>query len=249
MGDYMGDFEFKGNLRTSFALWKHAVSLFAEGGMTNSHPDYFFEHYNSNHFQWNNSFSNELRTTLRGTIQIPDLGIEAQLSVDNLTNRIYFNTDAVPDQFKGNIQLLTLKIKDHLQAGIFNFDNNLVWQISSNNEVLPLPDFALYSDLYLKFMLSKVLTSHIGIDCRYNTSYYGPSYMPATGIFYNQKDVKIGDYPFVNLYGNFHLKRMRFFVMYSHASRLFAQPNYFSAPHYPINPAIVKAGISWNFYD
>ena len=25
--------------------------------------------------------------------------------------------------------------------------------------------------------------------------------------------------------------------------------NYFLAPHYPINPSILKFGLSWNFFD
>ena len=37
--------------------------------------------------------------------------------------------------------------------------------------------------------------------------------------------------------------------MYVHGSRWFAEPNYFNVLHYPLNPASVKAGISWNFYD
>jgi len=140
-------------------------------------------------------------------------------------------------------------LKQHLGAGILNWDNDVVYQLSSNQNVLPLPDLSVLSDLYLKFTLSKVLHSHLGIDCRYNTAYYAQAYMPATGLFYNQKELKIGNYPFMNAYANFHLKRMRFFIMYSHLSRFFVQPNYFSAPHYPLNPAIVKVGLSWNFYD
>jgi len=248
-GEYIGDFMLNGNLESSFKLWNHKVALKAEGSITNNHPDYFLENYLSNHFRWTNDFSNEFQTSLRGRLIIPDLDIEAQACIDNLTNRIYFNTLAMPAQYLGNIQVMTLKIKDRLHAGIFNFDNSLVWQFSSNKDVLPLPDLSLYSDLYLKFKLSKVLSTHIGVDCRYNTSYFAPSYMPALGQFYNQNTVEVGNYPFMNAYGNFHLKRMRFFVMYSHVSRFFAQPNYFSAPHYPINPAIIKAGISWNFYD
>ena len=28
-----------------------------------------------------------------------------------------------------------------------------------------------------------------------------------------------------------------------------SKPNYFLAPHYPINPRVLKFGLSWNFYD
>ena len=249
LGDKMGDFELSGDLKTTFRLWDHPVSLSADGSIKNQHPDYFLDNYVSNHFIWGNHFRNEYKTLVRGNLTIPALGFEAHAGVENLSNLIYFNTAALPDQYSGNVQVLSLNLKQHLGAGILNWDNDVVYQLSSNQNVLPLPDLSVLSDLYLKFTLSKVLHSHLGIDCRYNTAYYAQAYMPATGLFYNQKELKIGNYPFMNAYANFHLKRMRFFIMYSHLSRFFVQPNYFSAPHYPLNPAIVKVGLSWNFYD
>ena len=249
LGEKLGDFELSGDLKTTFKLWDHPVSLSADGSIKNQHPDYFLDNYVSNHFIWGNHFRNEYKTLVRGNLTIPALGFEAYAGVENLSNLIYFNTAAVPDQYTGNIQVVSLSLKQHLGAGILNWDNDVVYQLSSNQNVLPLPILSVLTDLYLKFTLSKVLLTHLGVDCRYNTAYYAQAYMPAIGQFYNQKELKIGNYPFMNAYANFHLKRMRFFIMYSHLSRFFADPQYFSAPHYPLNPAIVKVGLSWNFYD
>ncbi len=249
LGEDLGCFDLSGDLKTTFKLWNHPVSLSANGSIKNQHPDYFLENYVSNHFIWGNHFSNEYKTLIRGNLTIPALGFEAHAGVENISNLIFFNTAAVPEQYNGNIQVLSLNLKQHLGAGILNWDNDVVYQLSSNQNVLPLPVVSLLSDLYLKFTLSKVLQTHLGVDCRYNTAYYAQAYMPAIGQFYNQKELKIGNYPFMNAYANFHLKRMRFFIMYSHLSRFFANPQYFSAPHYPLNPAMVKVGLSWNFYD
>ena len=249
LGEDVGNFELSGKLNTNFLLWKHPVTLAAGGYIKNLSPDYFLEHYYSNHFSWDNTFRNEYKTQINGLIEIPDLGFTFKAVVENLTNLVYFNNKAVPAQYMSDVQVLTANWLQHLGAGPLNWDNNVIYQVSSNQAVLPLPDLAVYSNLYLKGVYSKVLVSQIGVDCRYHTSYYAPAYMPATGQFYSQDEVKIGNYPFMNAYANFHLKRMRFFVMYSHLSRLFATPAYFSAPHYPMNPAIIKVGLSWNFYD
>ncbi len=249
IGEKLGDFELSGDLKTTFNLWNHPVSLSADGSIRNEHPDYFLENYVSNHYHWGNHFRNEYKTLVRGNLYIPALGFEAHAGVENLSNLIFFGTSAVPDQYTGNLQVLSINLKQHLGAGILNWDNDVVYQLSSNQQVLPLPDLSALSDLYLKFTLSKVLHSHLGVDCRYNTAYYAQAYNPALGQFYNQRELKIGNYPYMNAYANFHLKRMRFFIMYSHLSRFFATPQYFSAPHYPLNPAIVKVGLSWNFYD
>jgi hypothetical protein len=249
VGENLGDFEVSGDLNTTFDLWGHPVSLSADGYIKNQHPDYFIENYCSNHFSWYNSFKNEYKTMIRGMLDIPALGFNAIAGVENLSNLIYFNSSAVPEQAISNVQVLTLNVKQHLRAGILNWDNNVVYQFSSDQNILPLPKLTVYSNAYFKFTLSKVLLTYLGVDCRYNTSYYAQAYMPATGLFYNQKELEIGNYPYTNAYANFHLKRMRFFLMYSHLSRLFADPQYFSAPHYPLNPAILKVGLSWNFYD
>jgi len=249
VGEDLGDFELKGNLKTAFRILNHPVTLSADGYIKMLHPDYFLEKYYSNHFIWDNSFLNEKKTRIRGVLDIPALGFNFNAGIENLNNYIYFNDKALPDQYTGNIQVLSFNWKQHLGAGVFNWDNDAVYQISSNQNVLPLPDLSVYSNLYTKFMISKVMTTQIGVDCRYHTAYYAPAYMPATGQFYTQQDVKVGNYPLMNVYGNFHLKRMRFFVMYSHLSKMFASPNYFSAPHYPMNPSAIKFGLSWNFYD
>lgn len=249
VGEDLGDFELSGNLNTTFKLLDRPVILSANGYIKNLHPDYYLEHYYSNNFIWENNFLNEYKTRIRGSLSIPALGFSANAGVENLKNYLYFNNLATPAQFGGNIQVLSFNLKQHLGAGIINWDNDVVYQLSSNQTILPLPDLTIYSNLYLKFLISKVMLTQLGVDCRYHSDYYAPAYMPATGQFYTQQQVKIGNYPLMNLYGNFHLKRMRFFVMYSHLSRLFASPNYFSAPHYPMNPTVLKVGLSWNFHD
>ena len=54
----------------------------------------------------------------------------------------------------------------------------------------------------------------------------------------------------MNVYANFHLKQVRFYVMYYHVTQnMFGFTNSFLAPHYPINPRMFKLGLSWNFWD
>lgn len=249
LGEDIGDYEISGSLQTNLLLWQHPVQLQAGGYMKFLKPDYFMETYYSNHFSWNNPLKNEYKTRIYGTLDIPELGFRFNATVENLYHLVYFNTAGVPTQHNGNIQVVSANWKQHLNWGIFNWDNDVVYQVSSQSKILPLPNLTVYSNLYVKGTLSKVLLSHLGIDCRYHTAYYAPAYMPATGQFHTQATVKVGNYPYMNAYVNFHLKRMRFFVTYSHLSRLFANPNYFSAPYYPMNPAIIKVGLSWNFYD
>ena len=59
----------------------------------------------------------------------------------------------------------------------------------------------------------------------------------------------IGDYPIAWVYANFLLKETRFYVKYQHINEGSGNSNYFLAPHYPLNPAVLWLGLSWNFYN
>jgi hypothetical protein len=102
--------------------------------------------------------------------------------------------------------------------------------------------------MYVTFKYAKVLSIQLGADVHYHTAYYSPYYEPATQQFHTQDKIKIGNYPLVNAYANFHLKQARFFVSAYNLSSLFVNhPAYFSMPHYPLNPMVIKIGISVMF--
>jgi hypothetical protein len=249
IGYKAGDFRVEGNAGGFFKLWKDSVSLVANGFVRNDNPSYFFQHYNSNHFRWDNNFANIYRTHVGGTFSIPTRLFSLNVSIENITNYLYFNSNALPVQFSGNIQVLSANLKQDFHFGKFGLDNNVVYQLSSQPGLLPLPDLALYHNLYYDDLWFKVLSMQIGVNVRYHTAYYAPAYMPATGQFYNQSKVLIGNYPVVNAYLNFHLKRTRFFLEYYHFNNMFMKGAYYSMPNYPIDPVIMKMGVSWNFYD
>ena len=249
LGYKAGNFRLEGNVGGFFKLWNDSVTLVANGFVRSDKPSYFLESYQSNHFQWNNDFGSIYRTHMGGTFSIPTRLFSLNVSVENVTRYIYFDSQALPAQFSGNIQVLSANLKQDFHVGKFSLENNVVYQLSSQQGILPLPDFALYHNLYYHDIFFHVLSIQLGASVRYHTAYYAPSYMPATGQFYNQSTVKIGNYPVVNLYANFHLKRTRFFWEYYHINQKFMNDAYFSMPNYPIDPAITKIGISWNFYD
>ena len=249
IGYKAGNFRLEGNVGGFFKLWKDSISLVANGFVRNDNPSYFLQHYESNHFVWNNNFANIYRTHIGGTFSIPTRLFSLNVSVENITKYIYFNSEALPTQYSGNIQVLSANLKQDFHVGKFGLENNVVYQISSQPGLLPLPDLTLYHNLYYDDVWFKVLSMQIGVNVRYHTAYYAPSYMPATGQFFTQTNYLIGNYPVVNAYLNFHLKRTRFFFEYYHINNLFMKGAYYSMPYYPIDPTITKMGVSWNFYD
>lgn len=249
LGPKLGDFNLDGEMTGAFQLGRQQIELKANGYVKSEAPSFFLNYYESNHFRWNRQFGNVYRTNLGGKFSIPTLLFQFNLSVENLTNLVYFDTKALPQQYDGNIQVLAANLRQDLRLGKIHLENNVVYQLSSHQDIVPLPDVTLYHNLYYLDKWFDVLSMQIGIDMRYHTAYYAPSYMPATGQFHVQHDQLIGNYPVMNVYLNAHLKRTRFFVQYYHINQLFMRGNYYSMPYYPINPATLKIGLTWNFYD
>ena len=249
VGYKAGDFLLQGNIGGFFKLWNDSISMVANGFMRSDEPSWILQHYQSNHFRWDNDFAKIYRTHVGGTFSIPTRLFSLNVSVENITQHVYFNSAALPAQFSGNIQVLAANFKQDFHVGKFSLENNIVYQVSSQQNVLPLPTLVLYHNLYFHDKWFNVLSIQLGANVRYHTAYYAPAYMPATGQFYSQSTTLIGNYPVVNAYANFHLKRTRFFIEYYHVNQKFMDGAYFSMPGYPINPSITRLGISWNFYD
>ena len=254
MDKAMGQFRVNGNMDLNFRLWKDTVNLKVRGFVKNTLPSFYMRHYHSNLHVWDNdNMEKEFRTRVEGELNIDRWGTNLRAGVENVKNYTYLNQKAVPEQNSGNIQILSATLKQNFRAGIFHLDNEVTWQKSSNETVLPLPQISVYSNLYLLTKLAKkVLTVQLGADVRYFTKYNAPAYTPSIQQFHLQPEndqVEIGGYPIVNVYANLHLKRTRFYVMMYHVNQGMSSPNYFLSPHYPINPRVLKFGLSWNFYD
>ncbi len=61
--------------------------------------------------------------------------------------------------------------------------------------------------------------------------------------------VEIGNFPFVDLYANLHLKHARFFFMMANVTGESGNRMTFLAPHYPVNRSTFHMGVSWNFFN
>ena len=250
----IGQFRVNANLDLNFRLWKDTVNFYARGYVSNTLPSFYMRHYHSNHYNWDNdNMDKEFRTRVEGELNISHWGTNLRAGVENIKNYTYFNQSALPEQNGGNIQVLSATLKQDFRLGIFHLDNEVTWQKTSNETVLPLPQLSLYHNFYILAKLAKkVLTVQLGADVRYFTKYNAPAYAPGVQQFHLQPTddlVEIGGYPIVNVYANLHLKRTRIFAMMYHVNAGMGSANSFLVPHYPINPRLFKIGVSWNFYD
>lgn len=236
-----------GWVATRFRLLGDTVTLRGYGSYRDETQQTLVNRYVSNHFIWNNNFGRTRAVRFGGQLNIPHTRTYVDVGVENIHGAIYFDDKCLPGQYNGSVQVLSATLHQNVDAGILHWHNKVTYQTSSHQDVIPLPKLAIYSNLYLLFKVARVLDVQLGVDCDYYTRYKAPGYQPATMLFYNQKEVDCGNYPFMNAYINFKLSKARFYVMMSHVNQGLFGSNYFSMPHYPLNPRRFQLGVSVDF--
>lgn len=247
VGDVAADIEAKGGITTRIPIFGDTVRVSAQGHFRNTAQPYLLQHYVSNHFVWNNDFGKTRSFRAGGEIEIPWTRTKLEAGFENLQNYVYFDSEGLPRQEGGSVQIFSASATQRLRLGIWNWDNRLTVQTTSKADVLPLPTLSWYSNMYLNFRAFRVLDVQLGVDCDYYTAYYAPKYQPATMSFCVQNDVKIGNYPFMNVYATCKLYKVRFYVMWSHVNQGWFSQEYFSSPLYPLNPRRFQIGLSVDF--
>ena len=249
-----GDFSLNGEITKSFA-WKKGTALWLlTGSMNNRQPSFWYENWGSNHFEWHNNFNKEFRIDLGSVFSYPARKAEIKFNYAIIKNYTDFDTAALPSQHSGGLSVAALTVRKELKAWKFHLDTDVIIQKSSNAEVLDLPLVAVRSAGFFEHLFrfkktSGKMNTQIGVDVTYNTLYHPYSYMPATGRYYRQDQTTAGDYPFINVFLNFKVKRTRAFIMFDHVNAKLMGNNYEMIPNYPMNIRMIRYGLAWTFYD
>ena len=241
----------------NFDLLKSDVSLegeittmwrFLDRDFSVKAKSYFEEHFATKYWFWDTSFKNTQRIFVGGEINFPELPFsKTRISggYERLENYTYYNEKGLPAQGSSNI--MSIKLDQQLKGGIFHWDNQVVYQKSTDEIVVPLPALSVYSNMYIMGKIAKVLTFQLGVDAHFHTEYYTPGYEPLTMQFYNQREKEYKNYLVATAYLNLHLKYTRFFVMMYNVTNEMGDFEPFSFHRYPVNPRILKLGLSWQF--
>jgi len=249
-GYRQNDYQLDGNLEYQFGDTLNMQSLAIKTLIKSRTPDFLLTEYHGNHQQWSKNFDTSKEISLGFEYQLKKYGLKIGGQIDRIENYTYFGYDTLASQASDAIQVATAYIEKDFSLGKFKLNQKIIGQKSSDEKILPLPSLSIYSNNYYQNSFFKgALDIQAGFSVYYNTSFYAPNYMPSTGQFFLQNEQELGDYPKVDVYFNFRIKRTRIFIMYEHLNATIGSQNYFSSLHYPINPGMIKYGLRWTFYD
>ena len=250
-GYYQNDFSVDGKVTFSSypKTMKRGIHLTGKLHISQQRPNWFYNNAYTNHYVWENDFAKTTQTRIEAKLDIPDWKMEAFFGYAMLKNNTYFDSLSVVRQNPEAMSILTAYLRKDFKLWKFHMDNKILFQVSSDEDVVPLPEVALDLRYYFQFELVKnVLTAQLGANATFTTEYYAPGYSPALGVFYNQKVEKIGETPYVDLFVNLQWKRASIFVKYVNAALGWPDNDYFSTFRYIRSQKALKFGIHWPFY-
>lgn len=249
-----GDFIVDGRVYKEFATArKGMITWDATGSLARYTPSYWYYSWGSNNFSWQFDHGKELRFTVGSSLTWPDRNMNLRFNYAIVDNFIYMD-NAIPAQHQGGLSILSLTARKDFIFWKLHLDNRVLFQQSSNNEVLSLPlvtaRSTFFFDHVFKFKVTGgELSFQLGAEAMIHTPYYAMNYMPATGSYFSQTETEIGNYPFINVFVNLKVKRTRIFIMADHLNSGMTGYEYFLVPDYPLNIRMIRYGLAWTFYD
>lgn len=255
LGKEQNDMSVEANANLSFYPFRRArkspVSLGVHFETSLKEPEFYHQHYFSNHYKWDNDFGKISTTKVQARLAIPRWKIGADVGYALLSNNIYFDSTGVVRQNATPMSILSASLHKDLALGPLHLDNRVLFQMSSNQDVVPVPAIAINAKWYLQFDVTKnVMQMQIGANAWYNTKYYSPGWNPAVGAFYNQKELEYNNGPIIDAFVNIQWKRACIFVKLENAGQGWPmeKADYFTANRFIRNQRSVKFGVYWPFY-
>lgn len=265
LGADFGDFEIGANARFNIYPFRRAkyspISFNAHFETSLKNPTYYQKHISANHFKWDRDFSKISTTKLQGEIDIPHWRLNARVGYALLGNNIYYNNAGIVMQNPVAMSVFSASLRKDLVLGILHLDNRVLFQASSNNEVVPVPTLALNLKYFIEFVVQKdeakannILVMQFGVNGFYNTLWNAPAWNPNLGVFYNQNAYEYRNGPYFDVFLNMQWKRCCIFIKYQNATAGLKWPvkkqDYFSSDRHIITQAGLdglKLGIFWPF--
>ena len=214
-------------------------------------PDYYQQHLFTNHYKWDNDFGKISTTKVEASLSVPRWKLAASFGYALLSNNIYYDTLGIARQNTKPMSVMTASLRKDFQLWKFHFDHRLLFQLSSDKDVMPLPMLGLNLRYYAEFdVVKNAMTMQIGANGTFTTKWYAPAYNPVLGVFHNQNKEQFGNCPYIDVFVNVQWKRVSVFLKAVNLNM--GWPNesadYFSAAGYIAPQRTFKIGVTWPFY-
>ena len=250
LNDFKNDFNLSGTAAYAFFRKEKSYgSIAVEVDWMRREADWFYRHYRSTYYNWDNRFLKE--EVLHAGLNYSYPRLKVGVDYYNWFNPVYMDAGGRPNQYvNGVINVFSAYVFKKFVFWKFEIDNKVIYQYTDKPALLRKPALmAAQSYVFSTHMFRKALFFQVGVDLRYHTKYYGDAYLTGVRAFYLQNDRKVGNYLNADAFLNLKIKRFRVFLALTNfLSGVIGYDN-FSVPHYPMQDRVFKFGVNWLFHD
>jgi len=245
-GQNIGDYNVSGML--SRYLNETLGNIHLSFSNVNREASYVYKYFSSTYDTWYNStLGKENITQLQFAADNRKLRYNFAVNYFIIGNYTYFKDYYQSAQAPAVFNLLQVIVSKHFRAGHYNWYADFAFQQVHGDGRINIPALWTRHRLAYENRLFNNLNLMIGIEAKYNTSYYADDYSPVTGQFVYQTTRKVQYYfPDLAAYVHFRIKSFSAFIRGENLNTFFSKNN-FAAPLYPYNNFSFRLGIRWWF--
>ena len=248
LGHNFSDLSLGGKVRFSFYPFAKGIHLTGRIRTDLTTPVPFQQKLHFNHHAWENDFRKVSESRVEASLQIPLLNLDAGFGYALVDGMIYYDSTSTIRQHDKPMSIMSAWVTENIPLWVLHLDHKVLFQLSSNQEVLPLPKLAAHLRYYLQFTVVKnAMDMQIGMDGIWTTKFYEQGYMPDLGVFYNQNEEQLGGTPYFDAFVNAQWQKVCVYVKYTNALLGWPEKNYFSAYQYIRPGRGFKFGVFWPF--
>ncbi len=261
-------FKFRNNISIQFADNSMFNKFHGKVNIFTDLPELYYNQYHSNHVRWNLTNNRNFITQLSVSVENSSKKYGASVEFESQNNAVFFDENAQPIQV--DIAYLSLSLNKEFKFSNWMYlSSNLHIQEVFTDENVEVPNALLYNSIFFKGrLIKKVLRFKAGFNVLYYTRFTPRNYNPALDEFTIQSAQQVGNYPIVDVFAEFYIKRnFSFFVTATHVnSNVFTGSNlnginsnwnlagdfgknYLAVSQYPIQDRAFKFGIKWRLFD
>jgi hypothetical protein len=246
------EYELSGNYRIGASLKVPFLTVNASS-MQFASP-FFYEQHLGNHDYWQNNFGSEQVQQLGGKLDIKwrdFFRIQPKLDLKIVSNHMYFDTLAMPQQANGTATLIHPGIEAKIKYRSMNLDANYVYTLKEgpDADLFRIPEHFLTMDLYYHKVFEGKLEARIGIEAHYKSTYFADDYDPVVQQFHLQNYFEVPGYMFLDFYASAKINTAQLFIKFRHFNQDITAGGYFTTPYYTGQERILDFGLSWSFFD
>ena len=248
---YMRFFPFRRARKSPLTLDIHFETSLRE-------PTHYQKFMNTNHYRWDNDFGKISTTAVQAKLDIPRWKLDASAGYALLANNVYYDTLGIARQNTTPLSIISASLrKEFVIAKFLHLDNRVLFQLSSNQDVVPLPMAAVNLRWFGQFVVQRdesktrnIMEMQIGVNALWNTAWYAPAWNPNLGVFHNQNKRLYYNGPILDIFVNVQWKRACIFIKWENCNLGWPlkSRDYFTADHFIATTQSVKFGVFWPFY-